>query len=219
MRPAGAAAAVLALMAVTACGGSDQAPADDATPSATTAAPVAGDSAACRLLTAGDREALAGGVIDTVAPAESDLADAQCRWTAGSTIVQVTSLPADRWVESLPQVIAALEQSGAKLDASDRRQLAQVKKIATGASRVSGERACGLFATMAEIAGAAKGSKALLSYAPLSSDVLSASGQTCTDATFTSVVLARPGLEKSKVVEASVLLALRTAHDRAKAAV
>ena len=100
---------------------------------------------------------------------------------------------------------------------ADRKELAQVKTLLDGESVLTGSEACNLFMTMSEIGGATAGTEVMVSFQPVNDSTASASGQTCSDGTFTSVVYLREGLEKSPAVEKAVVEALHHAHTRSLA--
>ncbi|MEV7397918.1 hypothetical protein [Aeromicrobium sp. NPDC092404] len=216
-----AAAAVLAAgLMLAACGGGGDSEAGDPTPSASATAQPSLDpkEPACSFLTAADRKRLVGSAIDEVVATSGTDRSTQCRWQAASALVQVTTLPAEEWAKTLPQVVAQLEQSGDLTSATDKKELARAKKLLSKASSFSGDQACDAFTTLAELGGAKPGATTTITAVPISEAEAGISAQMCTAGEMTSLIYSVPGLKKTKATDAAVTKALAAAQTRALAA-
>lgn len=213
---------LLALLLLAGCGGSGS----DGSPATSGSSSAVADSPACDLLTAKEREALAGSPVDTITPIDDTTpggkspvsADAQCRWTAGQLLVQVSSLPAPEWVATLPTVLDRLEASGTKFSADDKREIAEIRTVLKSSKAVNDQQACGLFSSFAEIGGAPQDSDSLVSYIQVTPSVLAISAQICRDGIFVAVVDAGPQLTQSAERVQAAQAAVTAAHTRALAA-
>ena len=207
-------------LSLAACSGGDSdAKAADPTPSAsaTPQATVDPKEPACSFLTAAERTALVGSAIDQVVARSGTTASSQCRWQASSALIQVTTLPAQAWAKTLPQVVRQLEASGDVKTADDKKELARAKKLLSKASSFTGKQACDAFTTLAEIGGAEEGATTTITLVPLSEKDVGVSAQMCTSGEMTSLIYSVPGLKKTKAVDAAVTKALAAAQKRALA--
>jgi hypothetical protein len=215
-----AALTLAAGLSLAACsGGGSDAKAADPTPdsSATPQATVDPKEPACSFLTAAERKALVGSVIDQVVATSGTAASSQCRWQASSALIQVTTLPAQAWAKTLPQVVQQLEASGDVKTADDKKELARAKKLLSKASSFTGNQACDAFTTLAEIGGAEEGATTTITLVPISEKDAGVSAQMCTSGEMTSLIYSVPGLKKTKAVDAAVTKALAAAQKRALA--
>jgi hypothetical protein len=191
----------------------------DPTPSASATPQVTVDpkEPACSFLTAAERKELVGSAIDTVVATNGTDQSSQCRWQASTALIQVTTLPAQAWAKTLPQVVAQLEKSGNVTTESDKKQLARAKKLLAKADSFTGKQACDAFTTLAEIDGAAKGATTTIALVPITEAESGISAQMCTSGEMTSLIYSVPGLKKSASVDAAVTKALATVQKRALA--
>ncbi len=141
----------------------------------------------------------------------------QCRWQGSTGLIQVTTLPAQAWAKTLPQVVKQLESSGGVKTAADKKELARAKKLLTGASSFTGKQACDAFTTLAEIDGAKKGATTTISLVPITETESGVSAQMCTSGEMTSLIFSVPDLKKTKAVDAAVTKALAAVQKRAVA--
>ena len=211
---------VAAGLALAACSGegkdtkaADPTPSASATPQAT----VDPKEPACSFLTAAEREELVGSAIDQVVATSGTASSSQCRWQADTALIQVTTLPAQDWAKTLPQVVAQMESSGDITAAKDKKELARAKKLLADASSFSGTQACDVFTTLAEINGAEKGATTTISLVPISEKDSGVSAQMCTSGEMTSLIYSVPDLKKTKQVDAAVTKALEAVQKRALA--
>ena len=172
---------------------------------------------ACSFLTAAERKELVGSAIDQVVATSGTAGSSQCRWQASSALIQVTTLPAQDWAKTLPQVVQQLESSGDIKTADDKKELARAKKLLSGASSFTGKQACDAFTTLAEIGGAEQGATTTIALVPISEKDAGVSAQMCTSGEMTSLIYSVPGLKKTKAVEATVTTALAAVQRRALA--
>lgn len=210
---------VAAGLSLAACsGGSDPQPADP-TPSAsaTPQATVDPKEPACSFLTAAERKKLVGSAIDQVVATRGTADSSQCRWQSSSALIQVTTLPAQAWAKTLPQVVKQLESSGDVKSAADKKELARAKKLLSDASAFTGKQACDVFTTLAEIGGAEQGATTTITLVPISKAESGVSAQMCTSGEMTSLIYSVPGLKKTNAVDAAVTTALAAAQKRALA--
>jgi len=207
-------------LSLAACSGGSGGKAADPEPSASATAQPTVDpkEPACSFLTAGERRELAGTPVDTVVATNGTAVSSQCRWQASTALIQVTTLPAQEWAKTLPDVVKQLESSGDVKTATDRKELARAKKLLSDASSFTNEQACDAFTTLAEIGGAAKGASTTIALVPISSAESGISAQMCTSGEMTSLIFSVPNLKKTKPVEAAVTSALAAAQRRALAA-
>ena len=215
-----AALTVAAGLTVAACsGGSDSKAAEPSKPtsSATAQATVDPKEPACTFLTAGERRRLAGTPVDTVVATQGTATSSQCRWQAATALIQVTTLPAQEWAKTLPDVVKQLESSGDVKTATDKKELARAKKLLSDASSFTGKQACDAFTTLAEIGGAKKGAMTTIALVPISSAESGVSAQMCTSGEMTSLIFSVPDLKETKTVDAAVTSALAAAQKRALA--
>ena len=211
---------VVAGLSLAACSGDgSDTKAADPTPSASATPQPTVDlkEPACSFLTAAERKELAGSAIDEVVATSGTADSTQCRWQASSALIQVTTLPAQAWAKTLPQVVKQLESSGGITSAADKKELARAKKLLAKASSFSGKQACEAFTTLAEINGAAKGATTTITVVPITKSEAGISAQTCTSGELTSLIYSVPGLKESKQVDAAVTKALAAAQKRALA--
>lgn len=211
---------VAAGMTLAACSGGSDAKAADPKPSAsaTTQPTVDPKEPACRFLTASERAQLAGSPVDTVVATSGTAGSSQCRWQSSSALVQVTTLPAQAWAKTLPEVVTQLESSGDVRTATDKKELARAKKLLAGATSFTGEQACAAFTTLAEIGGAKRGATTTITSVPITQSQTGVSAQMCTSGEMTSLIYSVPDLKQTKAVEAAVTSALASAQKRALAA-
>jgi hypothetical protein len=210
---------VVAGLSLAACsGGSDPQPADP-TPSAsaTPQATVDPKEPACSFLTAAERKKLVGSAIDQVVATSGTADSSQCRWQSSSALIQVTTLPAQAWAKTLPQVVKQLESSGDVKSAADKKELARAKKLLSDASGFTGKQACDAFTTLAELGGTEQGATTTITLVPISEAESGVSAQMCTSGEMTSLIYSVPGLKKTKAVDAAVTTALAAAQKRALA--
>ena len=209
--------AVASLILLSACsGGSDSAPEASATPSPTaTAAPIDTEQIACKLLTAKDREKLAGTAVDDIVAATGTDGSSQCRWQSDVALIQVTTLPAKEWAKSLPAVVEQLESSSDVSSSEDKKDLADAKKLLEGAESFTDAEACEAFVTLAELSGGEKGGTTTITLVPISESESGVSGQTCSDGELTSVIYSVPGLTETPEIDATVTTVLASAQKRA----
>ena len=211
---------VVAGLSLAACSGGGSDPkAADPTPSAsaTPQATVDPNEPACSFLTAADRKALVGSAIDQVVATSGSDQSSQCRWQASSALIQVTTLPAQAWAKTLPQVVHQLETSGDVKTADDKKELARAKKLLSSASKFTGKQACDAFTTLAEIGGAKRGATTTITLVPISEKDSGVSAQMCTSGEMTSLIYSVPGLKKTRAVDEAVTTALSAAQERALA--
>lgn len=212
--------AAAALVLLGACGGSDDAdPKASATPSATasasaTAAPIDAEQIACKVVSAGDRQQLAGAAVDEVVAASGSAGSSQCRWQSATALIQVTTLPAKEWAKSLPDVVKQLESSSATSSAADKKDLAAAKKLLAGAATFTDAQACDAFVTLAELGGDEKGTTTTITTVPITQTESGISAQTCSDGNLTSIIYSVPGLKETKEIDATVTKVLASAHRR-----
>jgi hypothetical protein len=200
-------------------GGSDSDGAADPTPkpSATPQATADPKEPACSFLTAAERKQLAGLAVDTVVATNGTDQSSQCRWQGTAALIQVTTLPAQAWAKTLPQIVKQLESSGEARTAADKKELARAKKLLSKASSFTGKQACEAFTTLAELDGAKKGATTTVTLVPISEAESGVSAQMCTSGEMTSLIYSVPDLKKTKAVDAAVTKALATAQKRALA--
>lgn len=216
-RAAVLAVAALALAACSGDGGgsgkADPAPSASATQQAT----VDPKEPACTFLTAAERKELAGSPVDQVVSTKGTADSSQCRWQGEAALIQVTTLPAQAWAKTLPQVVKQLEASGGAKSAAEQKELDRAKKLLAGADSFSGKQACGAFTTLAEIGGAKAGATTTIALVPISAAESGVSAQMCTSGEMTSLIYSVPGLKKTKAVDVAVTKALAAAQKRALA--
>lgn len=209
---------VAAGLSLAACGGgSDGKTADPAPGPSASQATVDPKEPACSFLTATERKQLAGSPVDTVVASNGTDQSSQCRWQGSTALIQVTTLPAQAWAETLPQVVKQLETSGGVKTTADKNELARAKKLLSGASSFTGTQACDAFTTLAEIGGAKTGATTTVALVPITETEVGISAQMCTSGEMTSLIYAVPGLKKTKAVEVAVTSALESAQRRALA--
>lgn len=217
VRWAAAAVAMTALLAVAGCSSSDEAP--KAQPSSTASNekvdPKLDESAGCKLLSPADRAKLLGSKLDVVVASDARAGAVQCRWESDKGLIQVTDLAAEGWAKTLPNIVAQMEKSADLQKPADKAQLAEAKKLLTGADSFTGKQACRAFSKLAEIGGEKAGTSTTLTYLPISDGVVGISAQTCTGGRLTSLVFSTPELKKSTAYERKVRTALKAAHKRA----
>jgi len=177
--------------------------------------------AACELLTAEEREELAGTPVNHSVPVDSASGSYQCRWSTRAdaprrALVQVTSTPAHTWAEDLPAVISQFKESTPQIARRYKAQIDRVVKVLGSSEAVSDADACQLFSTMAEVNGGGEGATRLASFMEIDASTKAISAQTCTDGVFTSVVYGTPDLEPSASAKTAVFAALRRAHFKAR---
>lgn len=208
---------VLTLVTLGACSGSGGSDEGGAKPSATESGPTADvdEAAACKLLTSADRKKLAGAAVDTVLTSDArEGGSSQCRWQTTTALIQVTTLPAKTWAQSLPDVVAQLEKAGDAGSAADQRDLARAKKLLAGADSFTDAEACAAFTTLAEIGGADKGATTTITPVPITETESGLSAQTCTSGQLTSVIYSVPGLKETPKVDRTVTAVLASAQKR-----
>lgn len=212
-------AAGLSLAACSGSSGGSDAKSADPTPSAsaTSQATVDPKEPSCSFLTASERKDLVGSAIDEVVATSGTAGSSQCRWQSDSALIQVTTLPAQAWAKTLPQVVAQLESSGQVTSAGDKKELARAKKLLAKASSFTGKQACDVFTTLAEINGAKKGATTTITSVPITKSEAGISAQMCTSGEMTSLIYSVPDLKESKQVDAAVTKALAAAQKRALA--
>jgi hypothetical protein len=210
---------VAAGLTVAACSRGSDPKAADPTPSASASpqATVDPKEPACTFLTASERKELVGSSIDTIVATSGSANSSQCRWQASSALIQVTTLPAQAWAKTLPQVVKQLESSGDVKTAADKKELARAKKLLSAASSFTGEQACDVFTTLAEIGGAPDGATTTIAVVPITDAESGVSAQMCTSGEMTSLIYSVPALKKTKAVDAAVTKALASAQKRALA--
>ncbi|MET0928800.1 MAG: hypothetical protein ABWX74_04750 [Aeromicrobium sp.] len=213
-----------ALILLSACsGGSDDADATataSATPSASatpTATPIDTKQIACTLVTAADRTKLAGVAVDEIVAASGTDVSSQCRWQSTAALIQVTTLPAKEWAKSLPDIVTQLESSTDTGSAADKADLAEAKKLLSGAASFTDDQACGAFTTLAELGGEKKGSTTTVSTVPITDTESGISAQICTDGELTSIIYSVPGLKESTAIDKTLTSILTSAQKRAVA--
>lgn len=211
---------VAAGLSLAGCSGGDgDAKTADPTPSASaTQATVDPKEPACSFLTAAERKKLAGSAIDQVVATSGTDQSTQCRWQASSALIQVTTLPAQEWAKTLPQVVKQLEASGDITTPADKKELARAKKLLSGADSFSGDQACEAFTTLAEIGGAKQGATTTITLVPITEAESGISAQMCTSGEMTSLIYSVPGLKQTKATDAAVTQALASVQKRALAA-
>ncbi len=204
-------------LSLAACSDGSDTKAADPTPSASTTTQPTVDpkEPACSFLTAAERKELVGSAIDTVVATNGTDQSSQCRWQASTALIQVTTLPAQAWAKTLPQVVAQLESSGQITSAKDKKELAKAKKLLADASSFSGKQACDVFTTLAVINGAEKGATTTITSVPVTESESGISAQMCTSGEMTSLIYSVPGLKQSKQVDAAVTMALAAVQKRA----
>ncbi|WP_137121405.1 hypothetical protein [Segeticoccus rhizosphaerae] len=184
------------------------------------AAPTVGDlPPVCSLLTSADRKRLVGKSVDRVIPVSGVGEGYTCRWVeadslAPSTLVQVTAMPSSTWAQTLPSALEQMEQHKDQFSAADRKELVQAQKMVSG-GRLDAKQACSLFTTLSEIGGAPQGADRTVNLLPVGQST-GVSAQTCTAGRFTSVVFARPGLQRSEQLTNLALAVLARAHQRSQ---
>lgn len=207
-----------ALVLLSACsGGSDEdaAAKPSATPSATaTPPPIDAEQIACKLLTPEDRTKLAGTAVDDIVAASGTEGSSQCRWQSTAALIQVTTLPAKEWAKSLPDVVKQLESSSDISSDADKKDLADAKKLLSGAASFTDEQACQAFVTLAELGGEAKGTTTTITAIPITQTESGLSAQTCVSGELTSIVYSVPGLKETPEVDAAVTEVLKSAQKR-----
>lgn len=199
------------------CGGSVDDTSAKPTPSASQpTATINPKEPACSFLSAGERKKLVGSRIDEVVSTGGSGDSSQCRWQADAAVLQVTTLPAREWAKTLPDVVAQLEKS-AEATPDDVKDLAEAKKLLTGADSFTDEQACAAFSTLAEIGGADKGATTTITPVPITETEVGLSAQTCSTGELTSLIFSTPGLKQNAKVDAAVTSALKSAQKRAVA--
>ncbi|MET0448522.1 MAG: hypothetical protein ABW004_08940 [Aeromicrobium sp.] len=211
------------LILLSACGGSsDDADAKaSATPSASaspTAAPIDADQIACKLVTAADRTELAGTAVDEIVAASGTDVSSQCRWQAATALIQVTTLPAKEWAKSLPDIVTQLESSTDTSSAADKKDLAQAKKLLSGAASFTDAQACEAFTTLAELGGEKKGATTTVTTVPITETESGISAQICTGGELTSIIYSIPDLKETPAIDKTLTSILTSAQKRAVAA-
>jgi hypothetical protein len=219
IRPA-VAIVVVAGLTLAACDGGSDSPAADPKPSASATPQPTVDpkEPACSFLTAAERRKLVGSAIDQVVATSGTAGSSQCRWQASSALIQVTTLPAQAWAKTLPQVVKQLESSDDISSEADKKELARAKKLLSNASSFNGKQACDAFTTLAELGGAKKGATTTITLVPISEADSGISAQMCTAGEMTSLIYSVPGLKKTKATDAAATQALAAAQKRALAA-
>lgn len=212
-----------ALILLSACGGgSDDATAEaSATPSASatpTAVPVDPEQIACKLVTTADRTKLAGVAVDEIVAASGTDVSSQCRWQAATALIQVTTLPAKEWAKSLPDIVTQLESSTDTSSAADKKDLAEAKKLLSGAASFTDAQACKAFTTLAELGGEKKGATTTVTTVPITETESGISAQICTDGKLTSIIYSIPGLTETAGIDETLTSILKSAQKRAVAA-
>lgn len=209
-------AVAVALMALSACSGSDESP--KAEPSATATANPVEDSAACSFLSPAERQQLAGVAVDTIVAASAVReGSGQCRWQESAALIQVTTLPAKEWAKSLPDVVKQLESSADLTSAADKKDLARAKKLLSGAASFTDAQACDAFVTLAELGGEKKGATTTVTSVPITETESGISAQTCTDGALTSIIYSVPDLKLTDEIEKTVTTILDAAQSRVAA--
>jgi hypothetical protein len=210
---------VAAGLSLSACSGGSDAKAADPRPSAsaTPKATVDPKEPACSFLTAAERKKLVGSAIDQVVATSGTDQSSRCRWQSSSALIQVTTVPAQAWAKTLPQVVKQLESAGGVKTAADKKELARAKRLLSGASSFTSKQACDAFTTLAEIDGAKQGATTTITLVPISEAESGISAQMCTSGEMTSLIYSVPGLKRTKAVDAKVTHALASAQKRALA--
>lgn len=175
-----------------------------------------GAVAVCDSLTSAQRKALVGTKTShaTEKPA-GDGARRTCRWTAAedddSTLVEVTSMSAGKWVADLARDLSASGSDG-PVDAARRDVRQRALELGDGADD---QEACALASEVFELDGAPRGAQRTVTFergGPKSSPRLVAEG--CSAGTFTRVVAAAPGLRSSPALERRATRALTQVQER-----
>ena len=207
-------AAAAALLAVAGCRGGEE------TKTSPEATATAADASACQLLTAGEREALAGAPVDDVGPIEASSAlpaGTQCRWTAGRLLVQVAAQPATDWAQTVPAIFDQLEAPGAGTSKDDLAEITRSRALLKDLDDITEAQSCELFSSLAQIGGFPDDSDTTVSYLPVTDSVLGVSAQTCRDGYFVSIISAGPDLKRSDAINEAAETAVAAAHARAVA--
>lgn len=135
-----------------------------------------------------------------------------CRWGSPDDVgVQVVTLPAEAWSRQLPAILEQAEASGLATSARERRKL-EAAREALESGDVDGGRACDLFGVLLEIQGRPPGSRRIVNIVPTRENPQAVSAQTCTEGTYSSVLLIAPGLGGTEEEAARVSAALETVH-------
>lgn len=168
----------------------------------------------CLLLEDAELEALAGA--ELASSSERTVEEVpQCRWTAtDDTVVQVMAASSAAWGVSLEPVLERAADLP-NLSPEDAEELERAREELSEHGALEAQQACDFFSLMARIGGASGDTSQIVNYVPMGDGSTAVSGQKCTDERFTSVVLAKPGLQPGPEVEQQMREALNAAHERA----
>lgn len=162
-------------------------PTAPASPPASRPAAEVPDVDACALLTDEDLAPLLSNnpVLTKKAFPSGDKSD--CVWVAKRGMVQLTTMPAVSWVGALPQLVAALDESGQFAGNGHLEALRKETDRIQGGERISPVEACRLFSMVFELRGEPAGSTTIVTTGPPGT----ATGLTCSDQRVTTITLRR----------------------------
>ncbi|MFC7404218.1 hypothetical protein [Georgenia alba] len=168
-----------------------EAPSETGAAEAAEPAPAAG---ACALLSAAEVEQLLGGPGSVPTPGQS-AGVPNCRWSgADGRTLQTIAGGATEWARGLPELVRAIEASGAvDLDAEEVEALRRGVEMVEAGQDIEAGAACDLFSEMLRVQGEEPGTQRVVALYPNADAPLAVSGQACTDGRFTSVVLLDEG--------------------------
>ncbi|MFI5429750.1 hypothetical protein [Aeromicrobium sp. UC242_57] len=166
------------------------------------------------------RRDLAGTTVNTRVDVEGATADYSCRFgtepnLARGPLVQVQSLPAERWASEVPKLIDQLRSSGNPLATTQKDKLDAALRLVGDGTDVDPAIACDIFVNVAAANGATDDASRVVSVVEVSPGVSAVSAQTCTDQRVTSVVLSGPDVAGSPAEQDAALTALDLAHEAA----
>jgi hypothetical protein len=117
----------------------------------------------------------------------------------------------------LPDVVTQLESSTDLTSEADKKDLAQAKKLLSGAASFTDAEACDAFVTLAELGGDKKGTTTTVTSVPITETESGISAQTCTDGALTSIIYSVPGLTLTDAIEKTATTILDAVQGRVAA--
>jgi hypothetical protein len=178
-------------------------------------------SPGCKLLTAKERQSVAGEKLETVVPVPVIDGVLLCQWveslsSAATTSIRVISQRVQRWTETLPAEIDRIIASGkANEKLTDQLQVAK-RTILRGSDEISDAQACKYFSLLLEVNDRKKkGRTEALLYQGTSRGDFTVAWYRCAGGVHTEITYAEPGVQVSLPLAQSVVRLGKVAHQRA----
>ena len=188
---------VLIVVALAGCSSTDDPQPEAGQDSPTSASTTTGSSEtpantseACDLLETAEAEELLGEPVGDGKPGLTG-GTPNCQWAAANDHwLQVITVDASTWAQSLPEILRQVEASGQFDDPANLQKLQQAAALIEDGEVLDPTEACSLFSEMLELQGQPPGSSMIVTVIPTRAQRQGVSGQMCSDGRFTSVLLA-----------------------------